>query len=283
MQLPAASPGTDTQAVTSLKVIATDLDGTLLHRGALSERNQKALLAARERGIQVVAVTARAPRGVHRHPELAASIDAAICSNGAIVHDFATGTADFHHPIPIPIARELQRRLVDAMPQARFAVETGESQIAQDPMFQIGVHLHDPWYFVDPAADLFDGVDAVATFIVKAPGLDAASLVAQARRVHVPGVRMWHWGSYPEIEYSSHLATKGLALAEWCAARGIGPESVIAFGDMPTDVSMLAWAGRSFAVANANAEALAAASDRTASCADDGVARAIEMILEGSA
>lgn len=261
-------------------MIATDLDGTLLHRGKLSQRNQKALLAARERGIQVVAVTARAPRGVHRHPELAASIDAAICCNGAIVYDFAAGAADFRHPMPLATARELQRRLLEAMPQALFAVETGESQIAQDPQFEIGVHLHDPWHFVDPSADLFDGVDAVATFIVRAPGLDAASLLAQVRRIDMPDVRMWHWGKYPEIEYSSLHATKGLALAEWCAARGIGPESVIAFGDMPTDVSMLAWAGRSFAMADANEEALAAATDRTGTCAADGVAEAIEAVLD---
>lgn len=280
--LPARRPGIDTRVVNSLKVIATDLDGTLLHRGKLSQRNQKALLAARERGVHVVAVTARAPRGVHRHAELAASIDAAICSNGAIVADFAAGTTDFRHPIPIPTARELQRRLLDAIPQALFAVETGESQIAQDPQFEVGVHLHDPWHFVEPAADLFDGVDAVATFVVIAPGLDAASLVARARQIDMPGVRMWHWGSYPEIEYSSQHATKGQALAEWCGERGIGPESVIAFGDMPTDVSMLAWAGRSFAMADANDEALAAATDRTASCAEDGVAQAIEAILNPS-
>lgn len=264
----------------SLKVIATDLDGTLLHRGNLSQRNHKALLAARERNILVVAVTARAPRGVHRHPELASSIDAAICCNGAMVYDFAAGATAFRHPMPIPTARELQRRLLDAIPQALFAIETGESQIAQDPQFEVGVQLHDPWRFVDPDADLFDGVDTVATLVVRAPGLDAAALVARARRVEMPGVQMWHWGSYPEIEYSAQDATKGRALAAWCAGRGIGPESVIAFGDMPTDVSMLAWAGRSFAMADANAEALAAATDRTAACADDGVAHAIETILD---
>lgn len=271
--------GTDTRAVTSLKVIATDLDGTLLHRGRLSERNQKALLAARERGIQVLAVTARAPRGVYRHLELAATLDGAICCNGAIGYDFASQTSDFRHPIPFATARELQRRLLDAMPKALFAIETGESQIAQDPQFEVGVHLHDPWHFIDPSADLFAPADAIATFVVRAPGLDADSLLARARTVDLPGVKMWHWGSYPEIEYSSQHATKGLALAAWCAERGIAPESVIAFGDMPTDASMLAWAGRSFAMADAHPEALAVATDRTATCAEDGVAQAIEEIL----
>ena len=55
---------------------------------------------------------------------------------------------------------------------------------------------------------------------------------------------------------------------------------MIAFGDMPTDVSMLAWAGRSFAMADANEEALAAATDRTETCAADGVAQAIEAVLD---
>ncbi len=260
-------------------MIATDLDGTLLDRGRLSERNRKALIAARERGARIVAVTARAPRGVHRDPGLAASIDAAICCNGAIHYDFATQATDFRHPIPPTTAREIQRRLREAIPGAIFAIETGEGQIAQSRQFSEHVVLHDPWTFVDPAADLFDGVDAVAVLTVRAPGLDGPSLVERAQGIEAPGVRMWHWGSYPEIEYSAHAATKGTALAAWCAERGIGPESVAAFGDMPTDASMLAWAGRSYAVADAHPEAAAAATHRTASCAEDGVAQAIESIL----
>ncbi|GAB3651247.1 HAD family hydrolase [Glycomyces tarimensis] len=261
-------------------MIATDLDGTLLDdQGRLSDRNQKALLAARERGILVVAVTARAPRGVYRHRALAASIDAAICCNGAIHYDLATATADFRHPIPVHTVRALRRRLLEAMPEAIFAVETGSNQIAQARAFRDGVHLHEPWTFTDPAADLFEGVAAVATFAVRTPGTDAASLVAEARRIDIPGVRMLHWGSHPEIEYSAASATKGAALAEWCAARGVGSEAVIAFGDMPTDVSMLAWAGRSYAVEGAHAEAVAAATCRTAAAGDDGVAQVIEAVL----
>ncbi|HLU28329.1 MAG TPA: HAD family hydrolase [Glycomyces sp.] len=264
----------------ALKVIATDLDGTLLDgRGRLSERNRRALQAARERGVRIVAVTARAPRGVHRHPGLAAVLDAAICCNGAIVYDFATGAADFRHPIPLETVRELQRRLLTAIPGAIFAIETGEGQIAQSRRFGEHVLLHDPWTFVDPAVDLFDGVEAVAVLTVRSPLDDAASLVARARRIDMPGVRMWHWGSYPEIEYSAQSATKGEMLAAWCAERGIGPESVAAFGDMPTDASMLAWAGRSHAVANAHPEAVAAAARRTGAAGEDGVAQAIESIL----
>jgi len=52
---------------------------------------------------------------------------------------------------------------------------------------------------------------------------------------------------------------------------------VIAFGDMPNDLPMLAWAGRAVAVANAHPEVLAAADEVTASNDDDGVAQVLDL------
>ncbi|SDD06166.1 hypothetical protein SAMN05216270_101578 [Glycomyces harbinensis] len=267
------------------KVIATDLDGTLLDRqGRLSERNQKALQAAREHGLLTVAVTARAPRSVYRVPGLAPALDAALCCTGAIVYDTAARTAELRHPIPLPVARDLHDRLRDALPGAVFAVETGDRQIAQSPDLQIGVHYADPWTFLAPGDDPFAVLDAdtegVAEFIVRVPGSTGEDIAARTRHIEAPGVRRWHWGSFPELEFTADDAAKGTALAAWCAERGIAADEVVAFGDMPNDVSMLAWAGRSFAMAGAHAEAVAVATDRTGEAADDGVARAVESILE---
>jgi hydroxymethylpyrimidine pyrophosphatase-like HAD family hydrolase len=100
------------------------------------------------------------------------------------------------------------------------------------------------------------------------------------RHIDLPGVSLWHWGSFPEIECTAAEATKGAALAAWCAGRGIAAADVIAFGDMPNDVSMLAWAGRSYAMAGAHAEAVAVATDRAEPAAEDGVAKAIEALLD---
>ena len=49
---------------------------------------------------------------------------------------------------------------------------------------------------------------------------------------------------------------------------------------MPNDLPMLRWAGRSFAVANAHPDVLAAATDRTGSNDDDGVARVLLDAVE---
>jgi hydroxymethylpyrimidine pyrophosphatase-like HAD family hydrolase len=67
-----------------------------------------------------------------------------------------------------------------------------------------------------------------------------------------------------------------------CAARGFIAADAIAFGDMPNDLPMLAWAGQSVAVANAHPEVLAAADEVTASNDEDGVAQVLERWFAGS-
>jgi hydroxymethylpyrimidine pyrophosphatase-like HAD family hydrolase len=54
---------------------------------------------------------------------------------------------------------------------------------------------------------------------------------------------------------------------------------VLAFGDMPNDVSMLSWAGRAVAVANAHPAVRALADEVTLSNVDDGVAEYLERYL----
>jgi hydroxymethylpyrimidine pyrophosphatase-like HAD family hydrolase len=80
-------------------------------------------------------------------------------------------------------------------------------------------------------------------------------------------------------EISAAGVTKASALGEWCAARGIDSADVFAFGDMPNDLPMLAWSGRSFGVANAHPDVLAMVDQVCASNDDDGVAQVLEAAL----
>jgi hydroxymethylpyrimidine pyrophosphatase-like HAD family hydrolase len=77
--------------------------------------------------------------------------------------------------------------------------------------------------------------------------------------------------------------SKAAALARWCKTSDIDAADVWAFGDMLNDLTMLAWAGRSFAVANAHRDVLAAVTDVCASNDDDGVARSLEAAIALSA
>ncbi len=80
------------------------------------------------------------------------------------------------------------------------------------------------------------------------------------------------------IEASAFGVSKASVVAELAAEHGIGPESVLAFGDMPNDLPLLTWAGTSCAVANAHPDVLAAATHVIGSNDDDGVAEYLERL-----
>jgi hydroxymethylpyrimidine pyrophosphatase-like HAD family hydrolase len=73
--------------------------------------------------------------------------------------------------------------------------------------------------------------------------------------------------------------TKASALERLCRRLGIDAAEVVAVGDMPNDLAMLAWAGTAVAVANATQEVLDAADEVTATNVEDGVAQLLERIL----
>jgi hydroxymethylpyrimidine pyrophosphatase-like HAD family hydrolase len=81
------------------------------------------------------------------------------------------------------------------------------------------------------------------------------------------------------VELSAPGVNKVSALSSLCAARGISPDDVVAFGDMPNDLAMLQWAGTGYAVANAHPSVLASGVRVTASNDDDGVALVLEHLL----
>ncbi|MEU5873482.1 HAD hydrolase family protein [Glycomyces sp. NPDC047369] len=261
-------------------VIATDLDGTLLDDlRQLSERNRTALLAARAQGITVIAATARTPRGLHLVPGLPDTVDYAICNNGAVLYEPGTGAVDVRHTIPAAAVRDLHLRAREALPDALFTIETGTAIIAEGTDPAARVHYGEPWHAVTAIEDALADLDGVVEYRVQHRTVDGPAMRAALDGIATPGMVRWAWGSYPVLEYNADTVNKGAALAEWCAERGVAAEAVIAFGDMPNDVSMLAWAGRSYAMAGAPADVVAAAGFAAASNNDDGVAQAVEALL----
>jgi len=81
------------------------------------------------------------------------------------------------------------------------------------------------------------------------------------------------------MEISARGVTKGGGLAALCARLGGAQEEVVAFGDMPSDLAMLTWAGTSYAVANAHPSVLEAADHVAPSNDDDGVASVLAELV----
>ncbi|MGW7350195.1 Cof-type HAD-IIB family hydrolase [Streptomyces sp. NPDC054784] len=275
------------------RLIATDLDGTLLHDDkSVSARTVRALAAAEEAGVEVFFVTGRPTRWmgvvsehVHRH-------GLAICANGAAVVDLHRGGETVRvRPLERADALTVVDALRAAAPGVCFAVERsgGVDHEPEYPQYAL-----DPGGAVAPAEKLLaesaadrDGRTLsdgpVLKLLARHPDLDPDDFLALGRT---------HAGAHAEFTRSSPSAlleisapgvSKASTLAQCCAERGIGPDEVVAFGDMPNDLEMLAWAGRSYAMANAHPAVLAATTDRTVSNEEDGVAVAIEELLAAPA
>jgi Cof subfamily protein (haloacid dehalogenase superfamily) len=265
--------------VRSIRLIASDLDGTLLRSdGTVSARTREAIRAAQAGGVRVVFVTARPPRVVGAIVEAAALEGVVICSNGAILYDVARGAIVRHERLAADLAREFGAALRALAPDLVFATEHGH---------QLGYEPHFPRIFDDGVPEHLCRVDhihalcdeAITKLIVHHPEQDADAL-ADWIGAHVgERAEVTHSGG-PFIEIGAVGVSKASGLRRLCDDLGLTARQVMAFGDMPNDLPMLRFAGQSVAMANAHPAVRAAASEVTASNDEDGVAIRIERLLD---
>lgn len=82
------------------------------------------------------------------------------------------------------------------------------------------------------------------------------------------------------LEISALGVSKGATLAKMAARLVISAEDCVTFGDNPNDFSMLEWSGRSYAMASGHPDGAKYAKSIAAPCEEDGVAIAIEALLD---
>lgn len=263
---------------TPIRLVATDLDGTLLRTdGSVSERTRGLLAALPAAGIPVVMVSARPPRSLR---EIGARIGLqgiAIGCNGALIYDCAQDAILDHWPLSAAVATRLVIELRRMLPDAYFAVENGLTHGWERGYLAIRGGQTESEHLIADALTLCSA--PVSKLLMRHPSMSADELLAAGRAVAGDDAVATHSGARL-LEISAPGVDKATALAALCARRAISPENVVAFGDMPNDVPMLHWAGRGIAVANAHREALAVAGAVTGSNDTDGVAAALEDLFK---
>ncbi len=258
----------------TIRLVATDLDGTLLRSdGSISPRTLRALTTVQARGIPVVLVTARPSRTVRPLiRQLAAGL--AICGNGAIVYDLTRDAIIAQTRLDATVARALIGELRAAIPGVSFAIEAG-LRYGEEPDY--APTERDPTDGELRIADALALSDAgVTKLIVRHPAWALDALLARVVATVGGRAAVTHSGA-PFVEVAAPGVTKAAALAILCAQRGIAQTEVVAFGDGLNDLPLLTWAGQGIAVANAHPAVLAAANAITATNDEDGVA----VVLEG--
>jgi Cof subfamily protein (haloacid dehalogenase superfamily) len=261
------------------RLIATDLDGTLLRDDkTVSERTVAALAAAEEAGIEVFFVTGRPLRWMDVVAAHTARHGIAICANGAGVYDLHRNTLLSCDPLARPDALAIAEALSAAVPGTTYAIECTQG-FHHEPAYVSPFDLPDSP--TAPVAELLarETDQPLLKLLARHDSADPEEFLVTGRRVAGELGEFTRSSSSALLEISAVGVSKATTLARCCAERGISADQVVAFGDMPNDIAMLSWAGTSYAVANADPTVLAATTRRTAANQDDGVALVIERLL----
>ena len=263
---------------TSPRLVATDLDGTIVREdGTISARTLAAFGRAERGGARFVLVTGRPPRLMGRIAEAFGNRGVAICANGALTYDMRTGRINGERLIPADALSEAARLLRKVIPGIGIAVENA-FDLAADNRYQAGVW--DDGLAEIPRlddAELFGR--AAAKLLGRHPDHTADELLALAHPAIGRIVNTYHSNGWSLVEAVAPEVSKASAVAALARKYGIARGEVIAFGDMPNDLPLLAWAGTSYGMANAHRDVLAAVDHVIPGNDDDGVATVLETLF----
>ncbi|AVH57740.1 MULTISPECIES: HAD family hydrolase [Streptomyces] len=260
------------------KLIATDLDGTLLRSDeTVSRRTREALTAACAAGAAHIVVTGRAvPWTRHILDDLGYE-GLAVCGQGAQVYDAG------EHRLLTSVT--LDRQLA-GLALAKIEAEVGPLLLAAsrdgldgDVLVGPGYRVQDGPLPVVPIKDAGDLWSAPLNKVyVQHPTLSDDELAAVATQVAggLVGVTMAGAGIVELLPLGLSKAT-GLSLA--ARRLGVKAADTIAFGDMPNDLPLFAWAARGVAMSNAHDALKAIADEVTSSNEEDGIAVVLERLL----
>ena len=258
------------------KLVATDLDGTLLHTdGTVTARTRAALTAVEDLGVTVVFVTGRPIRWMRDLWEHVGDHGLAVCSNGGVVYDVPARAVRSARPIPVDVALEVADRLREAVPGTTFAVER-TTGFGKEPSFMERYPLPDDMQ-VGPLTELLD--ELTVKLLARHEELPAEEFWVAAERA-VGHLVTTTWSSVGAlVEISAAGVTKATTLALLCDELGVHADEVVAFGDMPNDLAMLEWAGTSYAMANGHPSVRELAGRVAPANEDDGVAATLEELF----
>ncbi len=260
------------------RLVATDLDGTVVRRdGTVSDRTVAALRGVEALGVPVVLVTGRPTRWMAEVARRLGHTGLAVCANGAVLYDLHTEEVVAHDPIPVAVGLEVARRLRAAVPGVAFAVEL-LAGFSQEPTY-IARYDAGLQRAVGPLEHLY--TDPALKLLARHEELAPDALLAAARTAVGDLVEVTHSATGSALlEISAAGVSKASGLARFAASHGIAAAEVVAFGDMPNDLPMLAWAGTAYGVSDGHPEVLAAVAHVVDPPELDGVARTLEHLFD---
>ena len=302
--------------MSGIRLIAIDMDGTLLHSdGHVSERNLAAIREAEGQGIEVAIATGRRhcyAMRVLRELDWPANT-ALISSNGTVIRTLGSDLMHRTH-MPIETARwlcghikDFRGTLVLTFDKIRADGEDDRGSLVCESIDELNASIgrwmdaNEPYFQqVSPIEDAIDGAAPIQMMLcgpIKRMREAEDHLLSDPRITSVDGL------CEPGIEVTLHRTeylhrdlcildilpagcSKASALLHLAELRGIQANEILAIGDNWNDLPMFQFAGRSAVMANAPADLRLLASERgwlmAPSNDEDGVASVIEAVISST-
>jgi len=261
------------------KLIATDLDGTLVHNDdTVSAYTHEVLDRVRAAGIRIVGATGRGPRLTSLTRNDIRVADFLVLAQGGWVLDQAESSYLLRSRLSGPALAETLARLEAEVGRLSVMVEALEHDDAPlwgdyDPTWRYPVVVERR-----PRAECL--IDDVIKAFARSFDHHVDELLEIARRIVPPEVASVTQAGLDYVEICPANVNKGTGLAVVAEAVGVDPQDVLVFGDMPNDLPMFAWAGWGrVAVANAHPSLMAVADEVTLSNDEDGVAVYLDKLM----
>lgn len=273
-----------------IKIIALDLDGTLLNsKKELTEENYLRLSQAAAQGVEIVPTTGRywglMPEKIRALPFL----HYAITINGAAIFDIRKNETVVKAEIPMESAREIMAYL-DQFDVIYDCYSGNAGFMTAALQARVDDFTDDPHYrkmlkeFRKPVPELKSyilshGMD-VQKIQLFVKDLELRTFLMQELRQRNPDVSVSS-AFKNNIELTHLHANKGEALLKLADYLGVDQSSTMACGDMLNDLSMIEAAGIGVAMGNAAPEVKAKADYITEDCDHNGVGKAIAELVLG--
>ncbi|MEV0585305.1 HAD-IIB family hydrolase [Nonomuraea sp. NPDC050310] len=258
-----------------IRWIVTDLDGTLVGRDlAMVPSGREALRRFRAAGGEVVIATGRRERSARRFYEELELDGPAILYNGARTVNLATGEILSSHHLPVAawkalldVFERLPRGVSPVVFSGGVPYALEETPELRDYARRDGIELSAPGEWAALPAD----------------GITKCMLIGDPLpHVHVGGAStVLSEPTYLEILPAG--TSKGAALRDLAAARGVPLAEIAAVGDNPNDLDLILAAGLGVAVGDGHPEVRASAAVVVRACVDGAVADVVELALRGRA
>lgn len=272
----------------NIRLIAVDLDGTLLMEDHIhvSERNKRALEAAKQQGIIVAIATGRTVSVLTNVVAQVPFMDYVLTSNGASAMSLSDQAPMFLEGIPY----ELWCRICKILRKYKAVFElycNGKSYMDESLSGRYKSIDLDEEFIEELRRGLVLCKDVISE--LKSQPIEKINVLCSPEEgwnelfkeicdlggltitTSIPG----------NMELNHEGVNKGRGLKNLCDSLGIAADEVMVFGDANNDLEMLSWAKYSYAMKNGSKEAKDAAHFETEyTNAEDGVARVVESCLQ---